>query len=93
MTLEIRSFLTISTAHVSEQTATLLDNTPEKDWPVSGGLFSTYGWFMYAHDEDCSGDIPSDLMAVFTFARSHGCNYVLFDCDADAVDNLPTYEW
>lgn len=91
--LEVRQFLTLSTGHVSEATAQMLETTPIKDWPVCGGHFGTYGWFMYAHDEDCEGDIPPELMVIFDYARANGCNYVLFDCDGDTVDQLPTFDW
>lgn len=91
MTLEIRNFLIVSTAHVSEQTAKFLNNTPADEWPISGGPFSTYGWFMYTHDPELN--TIEDLMPVFALARANGCNYVLFDCDASTVDQLPTFDW
>lgn len=28
-----------------------------------------------------------------TWARRQGCEYILFDCDADQVDGLPAYDW
>lgn len=93
MTLEIRPFLVLSTGHVSEETAKMLDSTPAAQWPVLGGPFGDYGWFMRASDEDTSGDIPVELMNVFNFARANGFNYVLFDCDASTVDQLPTFDW
>jgi hypothetical protein len=90
--LEIRNFLTLSTGHVSEATAKILDNNKLEDWPCFGGTVSTVGWFIYAHDEN-PGDIPADLFAVFEYARKHNCPYVLFDCDADTIEELPTFDW
>lgn len=94
--LEIRRFVVISTAHVSETTARRLDTTPAKEWPCAGGPYGEYGWFVYAHDENAGvGDdaIPADLFDVMCWSCANGCDYVLFDCDADAVDGLPVYDW
>lgn len=93
MTIETRKFLVLSTSHVTEKTAHLLDTTPVQNWPVAGGPYGTFGWFIYAHDEDAEGNIPEELMGVFRYAREHGCDNVLFDCDAGQIDGLPTYEW
>lgn len=91
MTLEIRNFLTISIGHVTEVTAKMLDSTPVIQWPTLGGPVGSYGWFFYAQDEQ--GDCPDDLMAIFTFARANNCTYVLLDCDADQIEELPYYDW
>ncbi|WP_292862620.1 hypothetical protein [Mesorhizobium sp.] len=37
--------------------------------------------------------IPADLFDVMTWARRQGCEYILFDCNADQVDGLPAYDW
>lgn len=66
MKLESGTFVTISTGHVSEATAKMLDSTPCSKWPCVGGSYADYGWF-YAHDENTSeGDqhIPDDLFAL-----------------------------
>ena len=47
-----------------------------------------YGWFVYADEEPGEG-IPEDLTAVFRLARQRGCEYVLFDCDAIPLEDLP----
>ncbi|MER8376664.1 hypothetical protein [Mesorhizobium sp. M1409] len=94
--LEIHKFVVVSTAHVSEATAKRLDHTPAKDWPCAGGPYAEYGWFVYAHDENSGpgeNAIPADLFDVMTWARRQGCEYILFDCDADQVDGLPAYDW
>lgn len=94
--LESRRFVVVSTGHVSRPTATMLDETPCAKWPCVGGSYADYGWFFYAHDENCGeGDqhIPDDLFAVMTWARAKGFDYVLLDCDADAADDLQTFEW
>ena len=93
---EIREFIVISTAHVSEATAKLLDNIPAKDWPCAGGAYADYGWFVYAHDENAGvgkDAIPDDLFNVMTWARKQGCDYVLLDCDGEEVEGLPVHDW
>lgn len=92
MTLEFRKTLMLTTGHLTEATAKMLDTTPAKDWPVIGGPYGTYGWQMYAHDDN-DGTIPDDLWAVCEFANANGADLVVFDCDANPVDGLPTYEW
>ena len=90
---QVRSFLTLSTAHVPEQFAQLLDKEHVVNWPVCGGPFDAYGWFMFADDENHNQTIPEEIMAVFAYARSLNCNYVLFDMDADVIPELPTWDW
>jgi hypothetical protein len=95
-TFETRRFVVISTAHVAETTAKRLDNTPAKEWPCLGGPYGEYGWFLYAHDENSGvgkDAIPAELFDVMTWARTQGCDYILFDCDADQIDRLPAFNW
>lgn len=88
------TFMVLSTNHVSADTAKYLDENDHNDWPVTGGPFSIYGWFMYAHDADEEDlDIPADLRAIFDYVRSCGHTHVLLDCDGDILADLPTYEW
>lgn len=94
--LESYVFARVSTSHVSLATAQLLDNTPSETWPCVGGGYAYYGWFVYAHDENCGvGDqrIPDDLFAVMTWARQQGVSHLLFDRDGDQVDELPYFDW
>jgi hypothetical protein len=93
MALESRKTLCLSTAHVAETTANILNTTSYEKWPVCGGPWH-FGWLVYAHDDDC-GDppMPRDLWACCCFAREHGFDYILFDQDAEPVDGLPKYEW
>jgi hypothetical protein len=95
MALETRKTLCLSTAHVSETTANMLNTTSYEKWPVCGGPWS-FGWMMYAHDEQLdAGDIPfpNDLWDCCCFARKHGFDYIIFDQDADPVEDLPKYSW
>lgn len=83
MTHEIRSFLTLSTAHITRETS---ESLSERDYN-----FGEYGHFIWAGGPQAN--ISGDLWDVINYTRDLGCAYVLLDRDADTVDNLPTYEW
>lgn len=94
--LETHTFVVISTGHVSQDTARMLEQTPSIDWPCVGGRYSQYGWFIYAHDVKefvGTGRIPDDLFAVMTWARNQGLEYLLLDCDGDQIEGLPAFDW
>jgi hypothetical protein len=94
--LERLRVVTISTGHISASTATMLDAKPCANWPCVGGPYADYGWFFYAHDENCGeGDqrIPEDLFAVMTWARKNGFSHILLDRDAEGVDGLAFHDW
>ncbi|MBX9827962.1 MAG: hypothetical protein K2Y27_23575 [Xanthobacteraceae bacterium] len=93
---DIRRFIVVSTAHLTEQTARYLDKTPASAWPCAGGPYGEYGWFVYAHDENSGagpGVIPDDLFGVMTWGRQQGLDYILFDCDGSLIADLPSYDW
>lgn len=93
---DLRRFLVLSTAHVSEETGKLLDKSPVEDWPCLGGPYGHYGWFLYAYDENAGVGkerIPDDPFAVMTWVRGQGYDYLLLDCDGDEVGGLPRFEW
>ena len=107
MSLEIDRTLVLSTAHVSKATADILNgDAPERDGlkpAIDGHVadWGCYGWVVW-----CGGQtvpkieldaemlyMPADLHRVVMFARDNNCQYVRFDCDADEIDELPTWEW
>lgn len=93
---EVTKLLVLSTGHITKETNSLLTIIDMSEWPCSGGPYGDYGWFLYAHDENCDeGDqkIPDDLWAVMQFARKEGCNYILLDRDGDTTEELPIYDW
>ena len=83
MTPEIRPFLTLNTAHITQETSESLSS---RDYN-----FGEYGHFIWAGGPQA--DTSGDLWDVINYARSLGCAYVLLDRDGDTVDDLPTYEW
>ena len=95
-----RTFLYLSTAHVSEATANWLDAQGEAaanyqagpDMPEIHIAKHVYGWFFYA-DEPPDEAWPADLRAVMAYVRQQGCEYVNMDRDADTIDALPVHDW
>ena len=92
----IRSFLDLSSGHLSPETWTWLDAQttgeavrglgPSAQAVLAGSM--RHGWLVYA-DEDPGETIAADLAAVFRVTRQRGCEYVLFDSDVDPMEDLP----
>lgn len=94
MNTQVRTFLDLSTGHLTPRTRRDLETRAVVDLPFAGGP-TRYGWFAYAHDENSGvgGDqIHSDLWACMCFARTLGCDYLMFDCDAEVIAELPYFE-
>ena len=105
--LEIYRMLTLSTSHLTSETVNTLDAVinglstspmpvcyPKMDLYIN----EAYGYFMHIADEDDIDDeaeekYPKDIKDVLAYARKHHCQWVMFDCDAEPVHELPTYEW
>lgn len=96
--MRILKVLEASTGNVSEQTARFLDYLDadtgiEPDLPITyvkGG----YGWWVRVNpDRADQSKVPADLLGVISFAHQHGCEWVMFDCDADPIEGLPFYDW
>jgi hypothetical protein len=92
----IGKYLDLSTAHLTPATRELLDDEPDFVTTVMkhpGG----YGWLVYVQQDDVDPEedaenIPPDLLACLKLAREHDCVWMLFDCDADTIPGLPTYD-
>ncbi|MPR06316.1 hypothetical protein [Microvirga tunisiensis] len=100
----IKSFLDLSTEHVSKTTADWLDAQgrlaaayrtdadPAPAFTIGG---TPYGWFISlpAAGGDEGRGVPEDLRKVFDYARKQDVHFILFDQAADTVDGLDTFEW
>lgn len=101
------SFLFLSTSHVSAACLEKMNNVQwgarihernhNPDDPIAptiGGPYAEYGWFLYAQEEghDEINFEFEGLGSVFAYARKHGYDWVLLDCDEDPVDDLTVYE-
>lgn len=104
---ETFTVLELSTAHVTEEVAAVLDREldhraqqepcfPPWTWEqsVMGSILSEYGWWLYANDDPGMWpDFPECLQAIFALAKDLGASWIKFDRDADPIEELPTYEW
>lgn len=91
---ETDTMLTLSTAHVTPQTAEWLDN---EESVAEGGIHcypkDEYGWFLNINSAVYLRSLPEDLVNVINYAKSHGYSFVCLDRDADECSDLETYEW
>lgn len=102
--MEITKMLTLSTSHITKETATLLSEACmyrkeislvfyQKRW------YNDYsGWFIYIPEEletypEDYQDIPDDLMQILLFAKHNDCTWICLDCDGEEVDCLEVFYW
>lgn len=94
--LEIRQFLTLSTAHLTPKTRKLLDDIAA-DKVCNDHLVvypkSEYGWFVYPYEYHKSNDMPNDLKQCLQVACNNQCTLICFDRDAEPDGlELPIYD-
>lgn len=93
--MDIQKMLTISTEHITQSTADML--TYDKDTYQHGLCVydkEEYGWFIPVWDELLKDyDGPDDLLRCIRYALVNGCQWLCLDCDAETVEDLPTYDW
>lgn len=93
--IETHQMLALSTAHISYESYQYL-GSGHTDFLVYDK--EEYGWFIPIVTEDShlellKGVVPSDLYKVLIFAKHHGFTWVMLDCDAERIDELPKFEW
>ncbi|AZI37676.1 hypothetical protein NT2_06_02210 [Caenibius tardaugens NBRC 16725] len=95
--MEIGRHLVLSTVHVSMKTADLLDGwaTLEPSSRPLAVASTHYGWFIPTREaeEPDREKIPDEVLAAMRRGRELACDYLLFDCDACAVEGLTTFPW
>jgi hypothetical protein len=91
--MTVRKFLDISTGHLTQETRDKLDHgeITSTYYPM------TYGWFVWVPDEPMLPENeperwPDDLRECILYARSQGCDYIMFDGDAEYCDELRAYD-
>ena len=93
--MEIVKTLVLTTAHVTEETAQWLDSDPDQlvVYNKESGE-DQYGWFIpvYMAQEVLEEAIPEELKEIIQFADAHKCTWIMFDRDADEIDELPVFE-
>jgi hypothetical protein len=95
--MTLRSFLDVSSGHLSPETwkwlddqfadSVLRDPRSEGAARIAGGK-TRYGWLVYA-PEGITDGVPEHLTLALLAAREQGVEYILFDCDAPLDENLP----
>lgn len=88
--MEIDRRLTLSTAHICQDTAEKMGNHLLDLTIYEKGK---YGWIIYVDPEIAGKKIPQDLSSVLKTAEKARCIWLCLDCDGEKIKNLPTYEW
>lgn len=95
--VEIRKILTISNAHIMEQTAMKLEEAVEKMESNMGLCVyekKEYGFFVQIPDIwGKEYNIPVDLAECINLAHDNGCEWLCLDRDGESLRELPVYEW
>ncbi len=104
----IDKVLTISTGHLRQSTAIMLDspNPPVEvySYPDAPGFLVyvpqskenediTRANFSDQNSIGPEEDIPVELLFLWDMARRSGCRWIMFDADADIIDSLPEFHW
>ncbi|MBT8225646.1 MAG: hypothetical protein HKP61_15585 [Dactylosporangium sp.] len=88
----IHDLLELSTAHLPPQLAGQLSSIPGIH-----ACATIYGWLMWIPDTDDDAFPDQDgrevLVAIQRYAQRLGCACVLFDRDAEIIDELPRWDW
>lgn len=103
--MDIARVLTVSTAHITKETAKFIDNVCEDNNlsnlivynKVAKYIGSTehYGWFIYCNVDFPDLKAPEDLLKIMCFARDNSCDWLCIDRDGEVVSSkyLNVYEW
>jgi hypothetical protein len=99
----IRAVLDLSTAHLPQRQCQQLSGYDGVvAYPLAAD-YDSYGWLLWVPDEVAAADpdeqaveagaVPAEVLAIQRFARGLGCDFILLDRDAAAIDGLPTWAW
>lgn len=91
---QVEPMLVVSTAHLTREDAQRLDEgthaykeTFKRD---EGYVFHTRN---HANPDACCGDPSESMLLCFRRADSLGCDWLMFDCDADVIEDIPHHDW
>ena len=99
MEYEITKMITLSTAHISEETARKLERDIKHGTnyvPLPVFNKAEYGWFICisSYLEMLNEiELPEDLKACCLLATENDCEWLCLDCDGIIVPDLSIYEW
>lgn len=102
--MEITKMLNVSTAHISEITAELLDKS--KSYELHNVVYNKkeYGWFIYLDKDNLDNYyepynkedyfyVPEELLKLMKFAKDVGCDWLCLDRDGEVLDYFETFNW
>ena len=87
----LHDLLELSTAHLPPQLADRLSSIPGVH-----ACSCVYGWLMWIPDPNDEPNPAQDddvLAAIQRYAQALGCSFILFDRDAEIIDDLPHWDW
>lgn len=103
--MEIAKMLTLSTAHITKETADKLDYDCQPvaaeeylehsfcfDLGISIFPKADFGWFLWIPIADRSR-LPPDLSQCVELALANNCEWLCLDVDGLIEKSLKTYEW
>lgn len=91
--MEISKMLTVSTAHITQTTAEILDDGV-RDLIVYKK--DEYGWFIVVPESDVIvhlWTVLPNLMTLLAFAKDLGCDWLCLDRDGEVLEYIKSYEW
>lgn len=93
--IETSKMLTLSTSHITEETANRLSKDPnDNNLGLCVYLKAGYGYYITVDDHAITEEsLPDDLKRVIRFAAFMDCQTLCLDCDGSVCDFLPTYDW
>lgn len=103
--VDISRMMHLSTAHISEGTALLLEDVSQPslwtpDLPVPVYAKGNYGFFIFIgslRDVEVFssewGKISKDLDECIHYALERECDWLCLDQDVEPIDDLTTYDW
>ncbi len=92
--METHKMFALSTGHVSKDTAEMLDLDDDRLGVVVYPK-GDYGWFIPITEylEESEREISPDIAKVVDYALARGFTWLMFDRDANVIDDLPLYDW
>lgn len=94
----VERMLTISTAHITEDTARAIEDALAKGaQPFGLTVFSKgdYGWMIYAPVAEDAGpsQVPDELDNALAHTRDLACTWLCLDRDAEKTHALSEFDW
>lgn len=82
---EVHKILVISTAHITEETASYIED--------AGVLTDEYGHVLWTNTLGNLSKHAKDLAGIYSLAKSLDCKLVNIDRDGPVYEGLEVYDW